>query len=254
MAHSPIRQQWLIVAFSVGAWFDVAAAAPAIAADTDKPRPELDGDWKIVSVELDGEARQLDEDVRWVIEEAKVFYGGEPLAALTNYPVSTPKGIDLAFREPKNEYEGIYVVEKDVLRICLNVRTSGAKERPADFSSKDKPNLRVLTLQRVSPADEGPQRAKGFVGIALSTENNGQEIVVNMVLENSPAEKAGLRAGDVILMIGGHTVRDLQSTVDAVRREMPGSELKIRVRREGKEREIAVKVAVFPFSLLGLLG
>jgi uncharacterized protein (TIGR03067 family) len=250
MSCSPIRQRLLFAVLSVGACF-VAAAAHA--ADADGRSAELDGTWKLLSIELEGEERPLGEDVRWVIKQDKVFYGGEPLAALACYPASTPKGIDLAFQEPKKEHEGVYVVHGDRLKVCLNMRTSGTKERPSDFPTKDKPNLRVFTFQRVSPADEGPGPQKGFVGIALSLENNGQDVGVQMVLENSPAEKAGLRAGDLILSIGDENVRDLQSTVDAVRRKMPGSELRIRVRREGKEREIAVKVAIFPFSLLGLL-
>jgi len=254
MAYSSIRQRLLITFLSVGTCFVVTAAAPAFAVDTDKSSTELDGTWKCLSVESEGEARQLEEEVRWVIKGAKVFYGGEPLAALTSYPAATPKGIDLAFEEPRKEHEGIYVLEKNVLSICLNTQTRGPKERPFDFSTKDKPNLRVLTLQRISPADEGPEHKKGFVGIALSVENNGLEVVVQTVLENSPAEKAGLRAGDVILTIGDQNVGDLQTAVDSVRRKTPGSELKIRVRREGKEKVIAVKVAIFPFSLLGLLG
>ena len=49
-------------------------------------------------------------------------------------------------------------------------------------------------------------------------------------------------------------VGGLQATVEMVRRETPGSELAIQVRRDGADKEIKVKVAVFPFSLLGLLG
>jgi uncharacterized protein (TIGR03067 family) len=251
MAYSPLRPLWLLVVLSIAAVL-LAPALSAIADETNKTSTELDGPWKIISIELAGEARPLEEDVRWLIKDGKVFFGGEPLAALTNYPSSPPKGIDLAFHEPKKEYEGIYVVEKDLLRICLNLNTTGAKERPADFSTKDKSNWRVLTLERVSPTDDGPPPAKGFIGMALAIEN-GQDVVVSDVIDNSPAEKAGLRAGDVLLKIGDHTVRDLNSTVEAVRRESPGSNLTIRVRRDGNEKEIAVKIGIFPFQFLGLL-
>jgi uncharacterized protein (TIGR03067 family) len=250
MSRSPVRQPWVYVAFSLGANFLVTAA---ILADTDPKSAELDGVWKLVSVETEGEARQLDEDVRWVIKKGMVAYGGEPLATLACYATSTPKGIDLAFHEPRKEYEGIYVIDADRLKVCLNVKTSGPKERPFDFATRDKPNVRVLTFERVAPADEGPGPQKGYVGVALAAENNGQDIAIQMVLEKSPAEKAGLRVGDVILSIGDENATDLKTTVDTVRRKMPGSELRIRVRREGKEKEITVKVGVFPFSFLGVL-
>lgn len=246
MVHSPIQPPW------AGAVVAVAMCLTFAARGADKPTADLDGVWKIISVELEGDARPLEEDVRLLIQGDKVLYGNEPLAALACYPASTPKGIDLAFEEPKALYEGIYMIEEDQLKICLNTRTMGAKERPFEFATKQKPNLRILTLQRAKP-DEGPGRLKGFVGMALALEN-GEDVTVTMVLDKSPAEKAGLKQGDVVLRIGNQKATDLQATVDACRAQTPGSELKIQVRREGNEREIAVKVGVFPFSLLGLLG
>jgi len=251
MARSPIRQHCLGTGL-LAACFNLAVAAAVAATDADGPGKELRGSWKLHSVEAEGEARQLEDDVRWVINDDQVLYGGEPLARLATYPASSPKGLDLAFREPRADYEGIYLLDKDELKICLNIRTTGPKERPFDFATKDKPNWRALVFRRLAPSDGVPGNLKGFVGMALAIEN--EAVVVNMVLENSPAEKAGLRAGDVLLSIGGEDVAGLQASVDAVRRKMPGSDLRIRVRRDGKEKEIAVKVAVFPFSLLGLLG
>ena len=88
--------------------------------------------------------------------------------------------------------------------------------------------------------------------MVLSVEN--QAVVISDVLEKSPAEKAGLRAGDVLLTVGNDIARDIDTTVEAVRRNSPGSSVVVRVRRDGKEKELTVTVAVFPFSLLGLLG
>jgi len=213
----------------------------------------LNGTWKLVSVELAGDERRLHEDVRWLIKNNEVLYGGEPLATLTSYPTSTPRGIDLIFLEPRQAYEGIYMLEEDKLKVCLNLKTAGPKERPSDFSTKDKPNLRVFLFSRV-PVDEAPVSLKGFVGMALSLENAGQDVAIETVVEKSPAEKAGLKAGDVLVSIGDEKVSDLQGTVEAIRRKTPGSELQIRVRRDGVEKQIAVRVGAFPFSLLGLLG
>src|SRR4051812_5597431 len=207
MIHTTIGRQLLAAILTAACSAAISAAAVA-----DDPSSKLEGAWKILSVESEGEARQLDDDVRWLIKGDKVFYGGEPLATVINYRASTPKGIDLSFHEPQKEYEGIYAIENDVLRVCLNTRTSGPKERPSDFATKDKPNSRVLAFQRLAPADALPEVGKGFVGMALAVEN--EAIVINMVLENSPAEKAGLRAGDVLLRIGDQRVADLQGTVD----------------------------------------
>jgi hypothetical protein len=65
---------------------------------------ELSGNWRLVAVELGGATTKIEEDVRWLMKDETVFYGGEPLATFTIYPQATPKGIDLRFQEPKNDY------------------------------------------------------------------------------------------------------------------------------------------------------
>jgi uncharacterized protein (TIGR03067 family) len=222
------------------------------AADTQADSQTLDGTWKLVSIEAGGETKLIDDDVRLMIVKDKVLYGDEPLATLTSYPLATPRGIDLAFSDPKKDYEGIYALQGSQLRICLNIRTEGPKERPAEFATKDKSDLRVFVLERVASGEAAPERKRGFVGMALARENDA--VIITDVISKSPAEKAGLRAGDVLLKIAGQPVTDLQAAVEMVRREAPGTELAIQLRREGADREIKVKVAMFPFSLLGLLG
>jgi len=236
----------------VAAYYVIGAAPLICGAEAQEPPTSLSGSWKLTSVEIEGEMRPIEDDVRWTINDDTVLYGGEKLATITNYPGSTPKGIDLVMAEPKTLYEGIYILERGGLRICLNTRTVGTKERPAHFVTMGKSNLRVLTFQRLGAEDGPPESQRGFVGMALAVEN--EAVVIGMVLEKSPAEKAGLQAGDVLLMIGDDRARDLQNTVDLVRQRKPGSEVAVLVRRDGKEKEIRVKVAAFPFSLLGLLG
>jgi uncharacterized protein (TIGR03067 family) len=223
-----------------------ANAAPPEAAS------ELNGNWRLIAAEFGGETTKIEDDVRWLIKDDTVFYGGEPLATMTTYPQATPNGIDLHFKEPKNDYEGIYVIENGQLRVCLNTRTTGPKERPADFETKDKRDNRVFVFEHLTPDEAGAPSAKGFVGMALAIEN--MAVVISDIIARSPAEKAGLRAGDVLLRIGNQVVTELQATVDLVRREQPGAEIVIQIRRESAEKEIKVKVAAFPFSLLGLLG
>jgi len=252
MSVSPIWRQLPIVLGVIAASFTVAAPQSVFGAEPEQASGALTGSWRIVSVEANGESQPIEDDVRWVIKDNKVLYGGEPLATVVNYPTSTPKGMDLTFIESSALYEGIYLLEKDELKICLNTRTIGTKERPFEFATKDKPDLRILSFQRLAAADAGPENQRGFIGMVLDVENG--EVVINSLVEKSPAEKAGLRAGDVLLMVDNDNAADLRATVDSVRRKAPGSKVVVRVRRDGQEKEIPVKVALFPFSLLGLLG
>jgi|SRR5262245_768053 len=249
MSHSVNRTRPLVVAVCA-AYFGLTIAVAA-GAEANKSASELDGTWKLVSVEQEGEAMERDDDVRWVIKEGQVLYGGEPLAAIVMYAALTPKAIDLSFHAPKNDYEGIYALDKDELKMCLNTRTTGPKDRPFDFTTRGKTNFRVLKFERAGPAAAGSATPAGYVGTALAVEN--EAVVIQDVLEKSPAEKAGLRVGDVIVSVGGELARNLQGTVDSVRRQTPGSDLAIRVLRDGKEKEIKLRVGVFPFSFLGIL-
>jgi serine protease Do len=72
-----------------------------------------------------------------------------------------------------------------------------------------------------------------------------QGAAVSNVEDGSPAGKAGLEAGDVILKIDGHNVEgsaDLSRTIRSVK---PGTKVNLTVWRSGKSREVPITVAEF---------
>src|SRR5262249_20578001 len=147
--------------------------------------------------------------------------------------------------------EGIYAVEKDTLKICLNRLSDGVKERPGGFATQDKENLRLLVFERDRDArGDATEGMNGFVGLVLRYDRDRKEGAVGDTLEGGPARKAGLRKDDVILKIGGGEFTELRPAVEAVRQSKPGSELTFRVRRAGKESDITVKVGVVPFNFV----
>jgi S1-C subfamily serine protease len=54
------------------------------------------------------------------------------------------------------------------------------------------------------------------------------------VTPGSPADKAGVRKGDVVVEFGGMEVKDLYQYTDALRAHKPGDEVKVVVERGGK--------------------
>src|SRR5262249_10259904 len=150
---------------------------------------------------------------------------------------------------PERLYEGIYTVEKDTLKVCLNGRAD-AKDRPAGFSTTDKPDWRLLVFERENPAPANPaEGATAYAGVRLRADEETKAAGVDTPIKGSPAEKAGLKKGDVILKVGATAATDLEGTVKAVRQAKPGDKLEFRVRRDGKEMTITVTVGVFPFHL-----
>lgn len=67
-------------------------------------------------------------------------------------------------------------------------------------------------------------------------------VLVNEVVEDGPAAKAGLSEGDVILSFKGDTVADYGDLVDAVGDADPGDKAELVVLRNGKEKKIAVEI------------
>ncbi len=68
-------------------------------------------------------------------------------------------------------------------------------------------------------------------------------VLVSRVEDDSPASKAGIKAGDVLLKIAGRSVRDGEDLRDELRRAEPGSEIAVTVQRDGKPQELKVKLA-----------
>jgi serine protease Do len=69
-----------------------------------------------------------------------------------------------------------------------------------------------------------------------------QGALVNEVETGSPAEAAGLRAGDVITSINGRAVSTPGDVVDIVRDASAGSSLEIRVMRDRREQTLTAKL------------
>ena len=73
---------------------------------------------------------------------------------------------------------------------------------------------------------------------ALDIKDGG--VLVNSVSKDSPAEKAGLEVGDVIVSFAGQKVEDADELARLVRKQEPGDEVKIGIIRDGKSKDLKV--------------
>jgi uncharacterized protein (TIGR03067 family) len=216
-----------------------------------KELAELQGVWRLIGFEVDGKEAFLQEhkQIRWVIKDDKVFYGGDELAKLTLDPAANPKCLDLGFVKSKRVHEGIYQLDKDRLKICAGLMTEGVKERPLKFDNQGIDKYRTMLFVREKPGTE-LEGAAGFVGVQLRIDGKTKEIQIVDTIEDSPAQKAGVKKDDFLLKVGSDAAEDLQQTIKLVQQLKPGSDAILRVRRAGKEQDITVKVGVAPFLFL----
>lgn len=103
----------------------------------------------------------------------------------------------------------------------------------------------ILNASVVSAAD-AKAPAKGFLGVAVaSTPDDAKPngAVVKDVTPDSPAAKAGLKVGDVILGLDKTEVASPQALVEAVGSHKAGDKLQVRFIRDGKEHKLDVTLA-----------
>ncbi len=86
-----------------------------------------------------------------------------------------------------------------------------------------------------------PELAKSF-GVS------GEGILVNQVMPKSPAEAAGIKVGDVILEVGGKTVKDARELQRVIADAEVGKPLQVKILREKSQQSLTVQIAEMPAS------
>ncbi len=95
---------------------------------------------------------------------------------------------------------------------------------------------------------------RGWLGVVIQeitpeiaeAINVKEGILIAQVMKDSPAEKAGLKVGDIIIELNGKkidSVRDLQLKI---MKTPPGTEVSLTILRKGKKKVIKVKVGRLP--------
>ncbi|MBI4697415.1 MAG: Do family serine endopeptidase [Nitrospirae bacterium] len=92
-----------------------------------------------------------------------------------------------------------------------------------------------VTIQSLTP-----ELAKEF-GL-----HNGKGAIVSDLFKGSPAEKAGLMRGDVILEVNNKAVNDAESLRNIIAQSEVGSSVTIKVMRDGKPLSLSAKVVELP--------
>jgi Do/DeqQ family serine protease len=97
---------------------------------------------------------------------------------------------------------------------------------------------------------------RGWIGVELDEVRpdildtlklkSAQGALIKGVLSGAPADKAGVRPGDVLVSIDGHAVNDPQGVLNLVTGIAPGTQAKMKVKRKGEDMELALTVGRRP--------
>lgn len=107
-----------------------------------------------------------------------------------------------------------------------------------------------MAAKIIDQIKNGKKISRGWIGVtiqdvdenvakALGLKDNSGALV-GSVLENEPAQKAGVRDGDVILAVDGQDIEDSAALLRAIADKAPGSTAALTIWRDGKTENINV--------------
>ena len=92
----------------------------------------------------------------------------------------------------------------------------------------------------------------GFVGVELDSDEATGGYAITQIIHDSPAEAAGLQAGDVLVALNGVPMsEDNHKALKKARKAWkPGQEVTYTIKRGGKDREVNLTLAPMPADVL----
>jgi hypothetical protein len=172
-----------------------------------------------------------------------------------------PLGLELAFEDAgygPSDHTSFYSQDIPVLHLFTNVHEDYHKPSD-DWEKIDAAGLERVgefAARVVASVASRPDRLTLIPGVGEPAQNSGgygaylgtvpdftpvdHGVLLSGVSAGSPAEKAGIQGGDIIIGLGEHDVADLYALTDALREHAPGDEVRVVILRDGEELELEV--------------
>lgn len=144
---------------------------------------------------------------------------GDVLLQVDRNSVKSPEELRAVFQSIAPGTTVKLGVERQRRSLDLPVRL-GATSRPYQFSA-----------QRTT------------LGVRLGELRQGEGAVVQTVMNNSPADQAGVKPGDVIAKLDGETVFNSGHVREILDSKQPGGSVKLVLLRNGEERELEARLS-----------
>jgi len=85
---------------------------------------------------------------------------------------------------------------------------------------------------------------RGFLGIQFGAMEG--EAKISGFADESPAEKAGLKEGDVIVKVKDKPIKEVSDLMEAMQNTKPGDKLSVTVKRDDKEKTFTITLGTRP--------
>ncbi|MCW3093405.1 MAG: peptidase [Ferruginibacter sp.] len=128
------------------------------------------------------------------------------------------------YHKPTDDADKInYTGELQVVKFIFSVIEKTSKTGPLTFAKTRETQMNARSSFKVT------------LGIMPDYTYNGQGVRADGVSEGRPAQKAGIRAGDVITQLGEYKFSDMQTYMDTLSKFNKGDSTKVKVKRGSEE-------------------
>jgi len=105
----------------------------------------------------------------------------------------------------------------------------------------------LAVLEQLRGQAAGTAREEGFLGVSLAQRTDGGVgSIIETVQPDSPAQKAGIEVGDVVLAVDGEPVNGQAGLVAAIRDRSPGDTISIDLVRDGERVSVSATLVARP--------
>ena len=142
-----------------------------------------------------------------------------------------------------------------IARDDVKVISSDDDSAVSVISTSDDPDVKVVRVLASDDPEANAEMAaelagaKGpYLGVDVREETKSNEggALVESVVDGSPADKAGLKEGDVIVGFSGDVIRGPARLTEKIRGTKPGEKVSLDVRRDGKPVKLQVEMGERP--------
>ena len=138
-------------------------------------------------------------------------------------------------------------LQGEVVGIIVSMLDGGSASFALPIEAAEKVRMDFTRFRKAHPGWIGAQVKTAVTAVASSTAQ------IEEVIPEAPAQKAGLRAGDVLLQIGDRKIATAEDVLDASFFLTADDDVLVRIARAGQELEIKLQPGDPPSALRSLL-